>query len=220
MARNKHPEETIGKILTAGEQLFREQGYERTTIADIVAATGMSKGAFYHHFKSKEDVYNQITNWYYAKMDWMETPTKAPGENGLEKLKNLFAFLLSDPEKMDLDRLGGGNTDAIAKNPKMIWLMLKSSVREAAPIMTDLIEEGNADGSLHVAQPKEVGEAFILLLNMWVGVFSDGKADFMAKMTFLKSFCDGLNLPIIDEKMLATASSYYDKVVVDFTPLP
>lgn len=220
MARNKHPEETIEKILTVSRKLFNERGYEHTTIADIVAATGMSKGAFYHHFKSKEEVYDQISNQYYDKMEWMSTPAKAPGRNGLEKLKYLFGFLLSDPEKLELDQLGGGNMDVISKNPKMVWLMLDSSVRQAAPIVIALIEEGNADGSLHVAQPKETSEALMILMNMWMGVFFGDKADFMAKITFLKAFTDSLGLPLIDEKLLDVVSSYYDKVVAAFQPIP
>ena len=53
MARNKHPEETVEKILDVSIRLFAEKGYERTTIQDITDALGMSKGAIYHHFKSK-----------------------------------------------------------------------------------------------------------------------------------------------------------------------
>ena len=45
MARNKHPEETVAKILDVSMRLFTEQGYEHTTIQDIVDALGMSKGA-------------------------------------------------------------------------------------------------------------------------------------------------------------------------------
>ena len=48
MARNKHPEETVAKILDVSMRLFTEQGYEHTTIQDIVDALGMSKGAIYH----------------------------------------------------------------------------------------------------------------------------------------------------------------------------
>ena len=44
MARNKHPEETVAKILDVSMRLFTEQGYEHTTIQDIVDALGMSKG--------------------------------------------------------------------------------------------------------------------------------------------------------------------------------
>ena len=56
MARNKHPEETVAKILDVSMRLFTEQGYEHTTIQDIVDALGMSKGAIYHHFKGKEEI--------------------------------------------------------------------------------------------------------------------------------------------------------------------
>ena len=56
MARNKYPEETVKKILDVSHRLFREKGYDHTTIQDITDALGMSKGAVYHHFKSKEDI--------------------------------------------------------------------------------------------------------------------------------------------------------------------
>ena len=153
-------------------------------------------------------------------MGWMEDPAKLPGKTGREKIKFLFSFLLTDQEKLELDILGGGNTDVVAKNPRMIWMMLESSVRQAAPVLTALIELGNADGSLHVAQPKETSEACMILMNMWVGVFVGGKADFMAKIHLLKSFCDALNLPIVDGDILTICGNYYDKVVSNFQPLP
>lgn len=219
MARNKHPEETVLKILTVSKKLFNERGYEHTTIADIVKATGMSKGAFYHHFKSKEDVYDRICDQYYLAKDWMADATKFPGDTALEKLRGMFAFLLSDPEKLELDQLGGGNAQVVFNNPKIIWLTLESSIRDAAPIVTELIALGNADGSLHVAQPKETSEAFMLLMNMWVGIFSLDRADFSAKLTFLKSMTDALGLPIIDDSVTAVALDYYDRIMAGFLPL-
>ena len=62
MARNKYPEETVEKILTAARRLFLEKGYEKTTIQDIVDQLGgLTKGAVYHHFKSKEEIMNALT---------------------------------------------------------------------------------------------------------------------------------------------------------------
>ena len=55
MPRNKYPEETVQKILDVSMKLFLEKGYEETTILDIVGELGgLTRGAFYHHFKSKE----------------------------------------------------------------------------------------------------------------------------------------------------------------------
>ena len=53
LPRNKYPEETIQKILDASLKLFLEKGYEETTVLDIIAEMGgLTRGAFYHHFKS------------------------------------------------------------------------------------------------------------------------------------------------------------------------
>ena len=54
MPRNKYPEQTVEKILNAAAALFAEKGYAHTTLQDIIDATGLSKGAVYHHFQSKE----------------------------------------------------------------------------------------------------------------------------------------------------------------------
>ena len=63
MARNKHPEETVNLILEAATRLFMEKGYEHTSIQDIINNLGgLSKGAIYHHFKSKEDILEAVTN--------------------------------------------------------------------------------------------------------------------------------------------------------------
>lgn len=43
-------------LLDAAEKLFCQQGYEKTSVQDILDVTGMSKGGFYHHFASKDEV--------------------------------------------------------------------------------------------------------------------------------------------------------------------
>ena len=61
MARNKYPEVTVEKILTAAKRLFLEKGYDNTTIQDIVDELGgLTKGAVYHHFKSKEEIMDAL----------------------------------------------------------------------------------------------------------------------------------------------------------------
>jgi len=56
MARNKFLEVIVEKILEMSKGLFLEQGYDNATIPDIVNnLSGLTKGAVYHHFKSKEE---------------------------------------------------------------------------------------------------------------------------------------------------------------------
>lgn len=56
MSRNKYPEQTVEKILDAAACLFAQKGYAHTTLQDVIDETGLSKGAVYHHFKSKEEI--------------------------------------------------------------------------------------------------------------------------------------------------------------------
>src|SRR5437764_8121638 len=44
------------RLLEAAMQVIRAQGYSATTVDDICRAAGLTKGAFFHHFKSKEDL--------------------------------------------------------------------------------------------------------------------------------------------------------------------
>lgn len=55
MAR-KHPPPTRSKLLEAAFAVIRTKGYAATTVDDICAEAGVSKGAFFHHFASKEEL--------------------------------------------------------------------------------------------------------------------------------------------------------------------
>jgi AcrR family transcriptional regulator len=56
----KEPEVRKAEILAAAEKLFVAKGYNRASVNDIIKAVGLSKGAFYYYFKSKEEVLNEI----------------------------------------------------------------------------------------------------------------------------------------------------------------
>ena len=74
VARNKHPEETVNLILDVAFRLFMEKGYEHTSIQDIIDNLGgLSKGAIYHHFKSKEDILVAVTDRMTAESNQMLT---------------------------------------------------------------------------------------------------------------------------------------------------
>ena len=61
MARNKYPEATKKLIIETAGRLFLEKGYEHTSIQDIIDNLGgLSKGAIYHHFKSKEEIIGEV----------------------------------------------------------------------------------------------------------------------------------------------------------------
>ena len=51
-----HHESRKRELVAVAEQVFIRLGYAETTVSDLLAATGMSKGGFYHYFGSKDDV--------------------------------------------------------------------------------------------------------------------------------------------------------------------
>ena len=211
MARNKHPEETVEKILDVSMRLFSEKGYEHTTIQDIVDALGMSKGAIYHHFKSKEDIIDRLNDRYYEGLDWFPDLSKIPGENGLEKLRYAFRHFLTDPAKRKVDRLVIGY---VVKNPKITLLTLESTFRDAAPYVEKIIRLGMADGSIQgVEYPHEVAEVLMLLTNVWTGMFAGSREEFAHKLRFSAEFLKRFGLPVLDEQLQADALSYYDQVI-------
>lgn len=54
------PNSPRGKLLEQAACLFREKGYERTTVRDIAAAVGIQSGSIFHHFSSKEDILRAV----------------------------------------------------------------------------------------------------------------------------------------------------------------
>jgi AcrR family transcriptional regulator len=56
--------ETRRKIIDSAQELFSRSGYESASVSDICRLAGISKGAFYHHFPSKQSVFMElITDW-------------------------------------------------------------------------------------------------------------------------------------------------------------
>ena len=54
--QTNHLPETKRKLVDAGVSLMRHRGFNATTVDDICTAAGVTKGAFFHYFKSKDDL--------------------------------------------------------------------------------------------------------------------------------------------------------------------
>ena len=216
MARNKHPEETVEKILRVSLKLFQEKGYEATTIQDIVDALGMSKGAIYHHFKSKADIMDLLSERYYQNLSWFPDPKGIPGENGLEKLRYVFRYFLSDPSKEEID----GMMLPLLRDPKMVSLSLDSVFREAAPYMDRLGQEAIADGSASPQFPQVLPEAFMLLTNlwMWTELYRRDREGFLQRLLFSKAMLEHFGLPILTSGLVEVSMDYYDRLLARGIP--
>ncbi|OHB56931.1 MAG: hypothetical protein A2173_06870 [Planctomycetes bacterium RBG_13_44_8b] len=86
--------DTRQKICTAAKNLFSTHGYSQTTIDDIITAAGVTKGAFYHYFKSKELICSEIIDL--VQNEYLNIFESLPAKlDPLEKLKALIKQILN-----------------------------------------------------------------------------------------------------------------------------
>ncbi len=60
---------TKGRIVSAAWQLFYQQGYDNTTVEEIIAASGTSKGSFYHYFEGKDALLSSLSYLFDEKYE-------------------------------------------------------------------------------------------------------------------------------------------------------
>ena len=94
MAR-KNSRNTKGRIVSAAWKLFDEQGYENTTVEDIIAESGTSKGSFYHYFDGKDALLETLSLLFDEKYEQLQPQTEEM--EALEALvflnRELFAMI-------------------------------------------------------------------------------------------------------------------------------
>lgn len=69
---SKKGKNTKGKIITAAWDLFYKQGYDDTTIDEIIEASGTSKGSFYHYFKGKDALLSSLSDLFDEKYEELQ----------------------------------------------------------------------------------------------------------------------------------------------------
>ena len=65
----KNTKNTKGKIISAAWKLFYEQGYDETTIDEIILESGTSKGSFYHYFEGKDALLGSLSYLFDEKYE-------------------------------------------------------------------------------------------------------------------------------------------------------
>ena len=203
MARNKHPEQTVNLILDTAFRLFMEKGYERTSIQDIIDNLGgLSKGAIYHHFKSKEDILYAVADRMSAGSSQILLEIRdLPDLTGLEKLKLIFQHALNHSMQ---EQLFIAAPD-FSKNSKLLYSVLRETIDDAAPnYILPIIRQGIADGSIQTECPEELAELIMLIANMWMNplMFNCTAEKSRRKFLLFRQIMQGFGLDIVDDEML------------------
>jgi AcrR family transcriptional regulator len=83
---------TVGSIEDAARWLFAQRGFAETTIDDIAARAGVAKGAVYHHFASKEEIFTRVLESIQAELASAQLP--APSAKPRDPLDMISAGVL------------------------------------------------------------------------------------------------------------------------------
>lgn len=179
------------RILNAGLEVMRRQGYNGTGVKDIVDAAGVPKGSFYNYFDSKEafavEALAQAAEEVTAFMrNGLCSSSKPPKERLLEFFQ--VQALAAESGENRTGCFVGTMCQEMAGSCEAIRLSSKTMFRNFSEVVSELIEEGKADGSIACPMPSE--QLANLIINAWQGTLLRMKA--VRSREPMDDFCDML----------------------------
>jgi AcrR family transcriptional regulator len=78
---------TRRRLVAVARELFGEHGYEDTSVEDVLAASGVARGALYHHFQSKAELFDAVAETVFAEVARATDAAARAGQTPLERLR-------------------------------------------------------------------------------------------------------------------------------------
>jgi AcrR family transcriptional regulator len=160
--RQRHAEQTRQALLHAAARVFARRGYSNATIDDVAAEAGASKGAVYHHFASKQDLFQVMLAQRAAELGPLrQLPARASSMPELisELVRMWFGRMRDDPSALPLaleSRLQALRDPAAAE-------LLASYYRELRSALADLLSQAAQRFGYPRPQPHAAFIVFSLL---------------------------------------------------------
>ena len=160
------PEVRRAELIDCAQRLFLAKGYERTTINDVIAATGLSKGAFYHHFRAKEDLLEAIAARFAEQsLVYAEQIQSDASLNALQRLNKLLA-MTREWKAEHLPQLRAMFTTILRPENGILYLRIVNAVFSAmAPRLASIIEQGVSEAIFDVPDARTAADALLWLSN-------------------------------------------------------
>lgn len=164
----------------------------------------------YHHFKSKEEILDAVSDRMFFTNNPFEAVRKRTDLNGLEKLREVVRLNQSDTDRTNLTV----QAIPITQNPKILVEMIISNRKVLTPRFLELLEEGQADGSIQTDYAQEIAELIPMLTSLWLlpAVFPGGKEELRRKFLFLGEMLEKMGVPILDESLQPLVNRFIEHV--------
>lgn len=146
-------------------KLFYENGFKSTSINDVMKATKMTKGAFYHHYKSKHQLGLEVIELKLQKRvyDGMIVPLQESGK-AIEILENTFLNRIKSFPLYDKQNGCPMNNfiNEIGNYEVSYQLALKNIIEKWKSALVTLIEKGKTQGNIKNEIPSEAIAIYLI----------------------------------------------------------
>ena len=202
MNQKEKSQATRQKIIEVSARLFLEKGFDKTSMRDIVEGLGMSKGAIYHQFASKEEIMQAVNQMQDEMIQQQIEAIKEEikEQNGQEKIRTVIKNSLENQMDSNVEE----NISELMKSPEYILKYMRDNISKNAPLIAQFLQEGNEDGSLSCEYTEELAEAFLLMLNIWCDptIFEADKEKVMRKLKFIQQLTINCGADVIEEEVI------------------
>lgn len=160
----KPPAVRQGELIDCAQALFLTRGYERTTINDVIQATGLSKGAFYHHFRAKEDLLEAVAARFAGEATAHVAELQADASlDAVQRLNRMLAL----GREWKRERIGQlkGVFETLLKpgNALLYHRIVEASLEVVAPALAAIIAQGQAEGVLAPGDPRVAADTILMM---------------------------------------------------------
>lgn len=150
------------ELIMIAEKLFVEKGYEETSVDDILKVSGLSKGGFYHYFKSKDEVLTESINNIIDKLlEQLEPIVDDKNLNALQKLK---LFLKMKSEFQNSNREYAKYLSMLIKSDFTLFKYYVTVAHKYVVPLGRIIEQGVNEGTFNVKFPYETADILLRIV--------------------------------------------------------
>ena len=212
MSKEYNSQATIETILSVSAKLFLEKGFDKTSMMDIAKTAGISKGAIYHHFQSKDEIIKSVTERQAQSVkDAMESfLSETSSLSGKEQLQLILERNFENQKAHYLDDV----MSVRMKSAEFVLSYMQSCVNKDSAFVSEIIKRGIADGSLVTNSPDECAEVFLLLLNVWCdpAVFDCTGDKLSSRLKFLQYLMKSIGIDVLSDGFIEKSRELLHKL--------
>lgn len=176
---SKSAAERRDDILDAAQRLFTTKGVQATSVEDILQDVGIAKGTLYYHFRSKDEILQGIITRTTKRVAAKARQVADRPDPVITRFLGVLAAM-----RVDAPELALAETLHEPGNAEFHVLSIVEMVRAITPILSEVVEQGVAEGTFSTEHPQDMVEILLTSMGMLLddGIFG-GEADQLPRRT-------------------------------------